>query len=197
MNSWVVLLGQMAGGQGKLRTSDQCQPPGPSSPTNALYEKQWFPWKVFLTQIKQMCPLAVTSECCAVSAEQRASFTIKAHQIARICTSNTKGSTTRCVFVNPCAKNILDFLGSKYAEILDRFALLCWLLFGPNKNKIQGFYSVWLNLSFWRKKTEWVVTAWLPTMNMISGLGTLDSLLGDSSPKLAMGITLCAAKLNG
>ena len=28
-------------------------------------------------------------------------------------------------------------------------------------------------------------------------LGTLDSLLGDSSPKLAKGITLCAAKLNG
>ena len=44
---------------------------------------------------------------------------------------------------------------------------------------------------------EWAITACLPTMNVIMVLSTLDTSLGDSSPKLAMGIKLCAAKLNG
>ena len=195
MNSWIVLLGQLVGGQAKLMTSDQCQPVGPSRTKNALYEKQSFPWKVFLIQRKQMCPLAVASECCAVSAEQPASFTIKAHQIARHIKHKRHHGTMSFSCESLCTKNILDCLGSKDAEILDRFALLCWLLFGPNANEIQGFYSVWLNL--YVEEKNGVSCHWLPTMKVISAvLGTLDSLLGHSSPKLPSGSVLCAAKLS-
>ena len=55
----------------------------------------------------------------------------KAHHVPKMCIKHL--GTVRCLFVNRCAKNILDCLGSKCAEILSRFDLLRWFVFAAKE----------------------------------------------------------------